>query len=166
MEIKILTVCSLNSAQNLVTLPYVEIFLPSLYKTLYSIDLHFTKIINRLVCCNCNFIRQCVCDNLFFPYTVHIMHLDLSTLTLLWRLPLRNFLIKLEVTFHVSNETLTQFCEYHKRKMSRPICPNISYSRLTTFTDTRKTSVTANYKKKGNLLSTFCIVSKMLLQLQ
>ena len=40
------------------------------------------------------------------------------------------------------------------------MCPDISYSMLTTFTDTSKTSVTANYKK-DNLLSTFCIVSKM-----
>ena len=35
MEIKILTVCSLNSAQNQFTLPHVEIFLPSLYKARY-----------------------------------------------------------------------------------------------------------------------------------
>jgi len=143
MEIKILTFCSLNSAQNQFTLPYVEIFLP----VIVSISI-LQKNLNRVICCNCNFIRQCVCDNLFFPYTMHIMSLDLSTLTLLWRLPLRNFLRKLEVTFQVTNETFTQFCEYHKRKMSRPICPNVSYSRLTTFTGTPKISVTANYKKK------------------
>jgi hypothetical protein len=45
------------------------------------------------------------------------------------------------------------------------MCPNINYSMLTTFTDTPKTSVTANYKM-GILLSTFCSVPKMLLQLQ
>jgi hypothetical protein len=43
MEIKILTVCSLNYAQNQFTLPYAEIFMPSFYRTQFSIDFHFTK---------------------------------------------------------------------------------------------------------------------------
>ena len=129
------------------------------------VSIFIYKNLNRVVCCNSNFIKQRVCDNLFFPYIVQIMRLDLSTLTLLWRLPLCNFLGKLEVTFHVSNETFIEFCEYRERKMVRPMCRNISYSRLTTMTDTPKL-LSLLITKKGNLLSTFCIVSKMLLQLQ
>jgi hypothetical protein len=43
MEIKILTVCSLNSAQNQFTLPYFEILSPSLYGTRLSIEFRFAE---------------------------------------------------------------------------------------------------------------------------
>ena len=43
MEIKVLTVCLLNYAQNQFTLPYSEIFMPSLCRTRFIIDFRFTK---------------------------------------------------------------------------------------------------------------------------